>query len=123
MGDEGVKECTPVHPGLRPPKSFRASSEGIHLSPGLESGLELPGLCLAALPDLKANLRPLLYERIWLLKIRGVRISTNLSSEELFHLQLLLARNTAWFRPHSVVVGLRVTKRAPESSQLRGQSE
>lgn len=102
----------PCLPRAQALKSFRAS-EGVHPSSGLESGLAHPGLCLAALRAFKANLRPLLHARIWLLKSRGVWISTNLSSEpkaeELSHPRFLLDRGTAWFRSHrqhSVMVGL-----------------
>lgn len=112
MGGRRWQRTHPCLPKSEALKSFRAS-EGVHPSPGLESGLAHPGLCLAALRAFKANLRPLHHARIWLLKGRGAWISTNLSSEpkaeELSHPRFLLDRDTAWFRPrrqHSVVVGL-----------------
>lgn len=85
MKREGERRSQRVHPcspRSQVLQSYRAS-EGVHPSIGLESGHAHPGLCLASVQALKANLSRLLHVRIWLLKIRGAWMSTNLSSVEL----------------------------------------
>lgn len=97
LGDEGGKECTPVHPGPRSSRISEPLKESNHQQ-GLVAAMRIRG-CAWPLCKLLKLLRDLYSTKIWLLKIRGAWISTNLSSEELSQLRFLLDRDTAWFRP------------------------